>query len=130
MSVVHILNYILLTILLIWSLQNGGNTNQYQKRSHTNWKPYIMNSLFSGKQKWPIGWAKDVFVLNGDALYWRKFLCLFPVTKNVKSRSKIAFFFQMAWIKPILKLDFQDTKQLHFFRRNLSELLKKRHNFD
>ena len=50
--------------------------------------------------------------------------CAFSlVTKNVKSRSKIAlFFFQM---HTILKFDFQKRKQLHFTEENYLYYTKK-----
>ena len=42
--------------------------------------------------------------------------------KNVKSRSKIALFFQMS---AILKFDFQERKQLHFSELNYLNFTKK-----
>ena len=51
----------------------------------------------------------------------------FPcILKNVKRKSKIAFFFQMS---AILKFDFQKRKQLHFAKENYLNYTK-RHNFE
>ena len=92
-------------------------------RNHTKEKPYLINSYFLffkiGKAKKSIGWAKYMYVCEWD-MCWRKF-CNFPlVTKNVKSRSKIALFsnerhFEI-WIP---------KKKTTFFWSKLSKLHKK-----
>ena len=63
-------------------------------RTHTKEKPYLINSYFLSKlvrQKKAIGWAKYVYVCVWD-MCWRNFCNFSLVTKNVKSRSKIALF--------------------------------------
>ena len=53
---------------------------------------------------------------------WRIFCNFSLLTKNVKSRSKIVFFFQMS---AILKFDFQKRKQLRFSEVNYLNYTKK-----
>ena len=60
--------------------------------NHTKEKPYLINSYFFskiGKAKKSIGWAKYMYVYEWD-MCWRNFRNFSLVTKNVKSRSKIA----------------------------------------
>ena len=85
-------------------------------RNHTKEKPYLINSYFFkiGKAKKSIGWAKYMYVCEWD-MCWRNF-CNFPLVtkKNVKSRSKIAFFFQRT---PYWNLIFKKENNYVFLKK-------------
>ena len=92
-------------------------------RTHTKEKPHLINSYFFfkiGKAKKSTGWAKYVYVCQWD-MCWRNFCNFSLVTKNVKSRSKMAFFQMSA----ILKFDFQKREQLRFSEVNYLNCTKK-----
>ena len=72
------------------------------------------------RQKKSIGWSKYMYVCEWD-MCWRNFCNFSLVTKNVKSRSRIALFSMSA----ILKFDFQKRKQLRFSEVNYLKLHKK-----
>ena len=109
--------------VIYWLFQDGANKNQQQDSYQRETVPDKFVFFFKiGKAKKSIGWAKYVYVCVWD-MCWRNF-CNFPWwLENVKSRSKIAFFFfQMS---AILKFDFQKREQLRFSEVNYLNYTKK-----
>ena len=83
-------------------------------RTHTKEKPYLINSYFFkiGKAKKVNRVSKIRVCMYVNEICAEEIFVTFPWwLKNVKSRSKIAFSFQMS---AILKFDFQKREQLRF----------------
>ena len=91
-------------------------------------KPYLINSFFFlsklVRQKKAIGWAKYMYVCEWD-MCWRNFCNVSLVTKNVKSRSKIALFSN----ERHFEIWFPKKKIITFFWSKLSKTIQKRPNF-
>ena len=95
-------------------------------RTHTKEKPYLINSFSFfffkiGMAKKSIGWAKYMYVCEGD-MCWRNFCNFFPWWLKIKSRSKIAFFFKWA---PFWNLISKKRKQLRISEVNYIIYTKK-----
>ena len=103
--------------VIYWLLQNGTNKNQHQElhqRETIHDKFVIFAKLV--RQKKSVGWAKYVYLCKWD-MCQRNFLCLFAGDqKNVKSRSKIAFFF-FKWA-PFWNL-FSKNENYHIFEKEI-----------
>ena len=112
----------MLTILLFyWLFQNGANKNQHQVSYQRETIPdkFVFFSKLV-RQKKSIGWAKYMYVCEWDML-WRIFCNFSLVTKNVKSKSKIALFSN----ERHFEIWFSKKKTITFFWSQLSKLHKK-----
>ena len=92
-------------------------------RTHPKQKPYLINLYFFSKlvrQKKSIGWAKYMYVCEWD-MCWRNFCNFSLLTKNVKSRSKIAPFSN----ERHFEIWFSIKKTITFCWSKLSKLHKK-----
>ena len=80
--------------VIYWLFQNSANKNQHQNsyQRETVSDKFV---VFFKRHKKSIGWAKYVYVCEWD-MCWINFCNFSLVTKNVKSRSKIAPFFKWA----------------------------------
>ena len=129
----------MLTILLFyWLLQNGANSIQHHQESHqretihdkfvifailVRQKNKQTNKKQTNKQKQKqktIEWAKYVHVIN-----WSNFCVFSLVTKNVKSRLRIAFSFKWAPVWNLIS-----KKEINYiFQKKIIYTIQKRHNF-
>ena len=85
--------------VIYWLFQNGANKNQHQDsyQRETVSEKFVFFFPKLVRQKKSIRWAKYVYVCEWD-MCWINFCSSSLVTKNVKSRLKIALFFQMSAI--------------------------------
>ena len=113
--------------VIYWLFQNGANKNQHQDSYQRETVPdkfvfffFKIDKAKKKKKKKSIGWVKYVYVCEWD-MCWRNFCNFSMVTKNVKSRSKIALFFQMS----AFEIWFRKKKAITFFCSKLAKLHKK-----
>ena len=114
----------MLTILLFIDCSKMARI-RIHTRTHTKEKPYLIYSYFFfqnniGKLKKSIG-KQNTYICEWD-MCWRTFVNVPWWLKNVKSRSKISFFFKSPFLNLISK-----KKAITIFWSKLSKLYKKTH---
>ena len=110
--------------VIYWLFQNGASKNQHQESYQRETLPYKFVFFFKiGKAKKVNNVSKIHVCMWVRYMCWRNFCNFSLVTKNLKSRSKIALFSN----ERHLKFDFQ--KQLRFSDVNYLNYTKKRPNF-